>query len=127
MRRDLRLYGRLLAHLRPYRRLVAAAVLATAAFAVLDAFSMLMLIPFLNAIFGDAPLDVGEGNAGLEWVLNHTIGVVVRSDGPPQELLLGVVLFILGVFLVKNVFDFMKTYLMMRLEQGVTNDLRNRV
>jgi subfamily B ATP-binding cassette protein MsbA len=42
--------------------------------------------------------------------------------------LLGVIiLFMFAVFLIKNVFDFLQQYLVVRLEQAVTRDLRNQV
>ena len=127
MKRDAALYGRVLSYLAPYRALVVAAIVATLGFAATDAFSLLMLIPFLNALFGDAPLDVGTGEGTIEWVLDHTVGYWIRPDGEPQQILLSVILFLLAVVLAKNVFDFFQAYLVVRLEQSVTHDLRNQV
>jgi subfamily B ATP-binding cassette protein MsbA len=127
MKRDAALYSRVLSYLAPYKALVVAAVVATLGFAATDAFSLLMLIPFLNALFGDAPLDVGTGGGAIEWVLDHTVGYWIRPDGEPQQILLSVILFLLVVVLVKNVFDFFQAYLVVRLEQSVTHDLRNQV
>ncbi|MBI4545902.1 MAG: ABC transporter ATP-binding protein [Gemmatimonadetes bacterium] len=123
----MRLYGRVLGYLKPYGGLVLLAVLATVAFAVLDAFSMLLLIPFLNTLFRDAPLEVGSGDRAIEWLLAHTVGRFVTPGAAPQELLATVIAFILAVFFLKNVFDFLQVYLVTRLEQGVTRDVRNRV
>jgi subfamily B ATP-binding cassette protein MsbA len=127
VKRDAALYGRVLSYLAPYKALVMAAIVATFGFAVTDAFSLLMLIPFLNALFGDAPLDVGTGGGMIEWVLDHTVGFWIRPNAEPQQILLSVILFLLVVVLVKNVFDFFQAYLVVRLEQGVTRDLRNQV
>ena len=127
MKKDLALYGRVLGYLRPYGGLIVAAVVATVGFAITDAFSLVMLIPFLNALFGDAPLNVGGSHDALEWVLNHTVGYWIAPDAEPQQVLLSVILFILAVVLLKNVFDFFQTYLVVRLEQAVTRDLRNQV
>src|SRR5690606_35597583 len=127
VKKDIALYGRVLRYLGPYGGLIAAAVVATLGFALTDAFSLVMLIPFLNALFGDAPLNVGGGQDALEWVLNHTVGYWIRPDAEPQQVLLSVILFILAVVLLKNVFDFFQAYLVVRLEQGVTRDLRNQV
>jgi len=127
VKKDLALYGRVLGYLRPYGGLIVAAVVATVGFAITDAFSLVMLIPFLNALFGDAPLNVGGSHDALEWVLNHTVGYWIASDAEPQQVLLSVILFILAVVLLKNVFDFFQTYLVVRLEQAVTRDLRNQV
>jgi len=121
------LYLRVLSYLAPYKRLILAAIVATAGFAALDAFSLVMTIPFLNALFGEAPLDLGGGQEGIQWLLDQTIGRMVDVGAPPQELLLSIILFILGVFLLKNVFDYAQLVLVARLEQSVTRDLRNQV
>lgn len=123
----MRLYPRLLSYLRPYTGLVVCAALAMAIFAALDAFSLLMLIPFLKALFGEAPLEVGGNDEAIEWLLDHTLGYFVSADRPPHEMLLGINLFILIVFFLKNIFDFLQQYLVIRLEQGVTRDLRMQV
>ncbi len=123
----MRNYGRILGYLKPYIGLGVAAALATAAFAALDAFSLLMLIPFTKALFGEGPLELTGDDEHIEWVLDHTLGYFVPADGGPQEMLLAINLFILGVFFLKNVADYLQQYLVVRLEQAVTRDLRNEV
>ncbi|HUH13446.1 MAG TPA: ABC transporter transmembrane domain-containing protein, partial [Longimicrobiales bacterium] len=127
IRQEAALYGRVLAYLGRYRASVVGAILATVAFAALDAFSILMLIPFLNALFGETPMDVGADNEALEWLLAHTMGLLVPEGVQPTQLLLGVVVFLLVVYVLKNLFDFIQSYLVVRLEQGVTRDMRNQV
>jgi subfamily B ATP-binding cassette protein MsbA len=127
VRGEARLYWRVLRYLGGYEGLLVLAILATMGFAFFDAFSLVMLIPFLNALFGDAPLNVGTGSSGMEWLLSVTVGRVVSPDMDPQRVLIGIIAFMFGVFLVKNVFDFVKRYLVARLEQSVTRDLRNEV
>lgn len=125
MKGDLRLYGRVLRYLAPYKALIAGATVATVGFAALDAFSIVMLIPFLGTLFGAAVgFDVAGGSSELRWLLDNTVGRVVAEGSTAQEALGAVVLFILGVFLVKNVFDFFQNYLVVRLEQAVTRDMR---
>ena len=108
-----------------------AAVLATSVFAFLDAFSFLLVIPFLRVLFtetdGSAAEGVSVGDDTLDRILNGTVGRMVDLEGPPQQAIYGVIFFILGVFALKNVFDFLKVYLMARVQQGVTRDLRDRV
>ncbi|HSM36307.1 MAG TPA: ABC transporter ATP-binding protein [Longimicrobiales bacterium] len=127
VRGEARLYWRVLRYLGGYERLLVLAILATIGFAFFDAFSLVMLIPFLNALFGDAPLSVGSAGSGMEWLLANTVGRVVTPDMDPQRLLIGIIAFMFVVFLVKNIFDFVKRYLVARLEQSVTRDLRNEV
>jgi ATP-binding cassette, subfamily B, bacterial MsbA len=126
-----RTYLRILQYLRPHGHVFLAAVVATFIFAGLDAFSFALFIPFLNALLGDtsgpASEGISTGDKFLDRLLDGTIGRIVDLEAPPQEAIRGIIFFILVVFAVKNVFDFLKTYLMARVQQGVTRDLRNRV
>jgi len=120
------LYRRVLGYLAVYPALIVAAVVATAGFAVFDAFSLVLLIPFLNSLFGDAALPA-EAEGSLNTILGQTVGRVLDVNAPPQELLLGIIGLILVVFLLRNIFDFFQNFLVIKLEQRVTRDLRNQV
>jgi subfamily B ATP-binding cassette protein MsbA len=123
----------------------AAGVVATFLFTGFDAFSFVLFIPFLRTIFAD-PVDGSRASPGvgsaqgtpepqlpdtgvdvLDRLLDGTIGRFVNLAADPTEAIRGIILFILVVFALKNVFDFGKTYLMARVQQGVTRDLRDRV
>ncbi|MGD2124157.1 MAG: ABC transporter ATP-binding protein [Gemmatimonadota bacterium] len=127
----MRTYLRILRYLKPHGGVFAAAVVATFLFAGLDAFSFLLIIPFLRVLFTEAggPTSnaVSVGDDLLDRILNGTIGRLVDLEAPPQQAIWGIILFILAVFALKNVFDFLKTYLMARVQQGVTRDLRDEV
>jgi ATP-binding cassette, subfamily B, bacterial MsbA len=126
-RRSTETYLRLLGYLGPYRGLLLAAFGATAAFATFDAFSFVMIIPFLEALFGvQGTTGAVAGNA-LEGFIGATLGRVVDLDQPSAELLNSLIIFLFLVFLIKNVFDFLQQYLVVRLEQAITRDLRNQV
>jgi subfamily B ATP-binding cassette protein MsbA len=124
-------YLRILAYLRPHAFVFASAVVATFVFAGLDAFSFLLVVPFLNVLLADPtgprPEGIDTGDAILDRVLNETVGRAVDFQAPPEEVIRGIIIFLLVVFAIKNVFDFLKTYLMARVQQGVTRDLRDRV
>jgi subfamily B ATP-binding cassette protein MsbA len=136
-----KLYLRILSYLKPHAGVLAVAVACTFAFAALDAFSLVLLIPFLDTIFGrgsgggdgvgaaapDQPGVLAAGSERLEAILDGTVGRFVDLAGDPLEAVQGIILFILAVFLVKNVFDFVRAYLVARVEQGVTRDLRDEV
>ncbi len=125
---DVRLYRRLLGYLRPHLGLVVGGFLATLAFAALDAFSFVMLIPFLRTLFNpDQAVNYAEAGEQIGWILEHTIGQVVEPGLSRSDMLLRVNLFILAVFGLKNLFDFLQTYIVVRLEQSVVRDLRNDV
>lgn len=120
-------YARVLGYLAPYMGLVVASIVATIIFTALDAFSLLTLIPFLNSLFGADPLNMGGSNESLEWLLDNTVGLFVPDGADPQAALLAIILFMLGVFLLKNLFDWAQQVLVVRLEQKVTRDMRNQV
>jgi len=123
-----RTYLRILSYLKSHGFVFLAAVVATFIFAGLDAFSFLLVIPFLRVLFSDSAGGSGSVSVGddtLDRILNGTIGRLVDMEGPPEAAIRGIILFILAVFAVKNVFDFLKTYLMARVQQGVTRDLRD--
>lgn len=145
----MKIYLRILGYLKPHGHVFLAAVVATFIFAGLDAFSFVLLIPFLEnlladpangegamesgvgteGVAGSVPGGVPEGGTGgiLDRILDGTVGRFVDLQADPQEAIQGIILFILVVFALKNIFDFSKTYLMARVQQGVTRDLRDRV
>jgi len=124
-------YLRILGFLKPHGHVFLAAVVATFVFAGLDAFSFLLVIPFLNVLLVDPstprPESISTGDALVDRVLNGTVGRMVDFQAAPEDAIKGIIVFLLVVFAIKNIFDFLKTYLMARVQQGVTRDLRDRV
>jgi subfamily B ATP-binding cassette protein MsbA len=137
------LYLRILRYLRPHLGIFVVAVACTFAFAGLDAFAYVLLIPFIEALFVEgaspelpgSPGVAAEGAAGaapgdpglVDRFLDATVYRVVDLQGDPLEAVQGVILLILATFALKNLFDFFRGYLVARVEQGVTRDLRNHV
>ena len=128
-------YLRILRYLRPYLPVFGVAVVATVLFAGLDAFSIALLIPFLETLFSgpeqrttdlaEAPVSGGSGQ--MDRVMDGTLGRFVDLSGSPADVMQGIILFLLAVFLFKNIFDFLRNYLVAWIEQAVTRDLRNQV
>jgi len=136
----MRRYLRILGYLRPHLHLFVLAVLATLAFAALDAFTFVLLIPFVETLFLTDPagetasaVPLGEGAAAVgdpglvDRLLDLTVYRVVDFGGDPLDAVQGIILVLLATFALKNLFDFLKGYLVARVEQGVTRDLRNAV
>lgn len=140
----MRRYLRILGYLRPHLGLFLLAVVSTFAFAGLDAFTYVLLIPFIEALFvtegggatggmagAAAPSQVATPAGGdpnlVERLLDATVYRFVDFQGDPLDAVQGIILILLVVFALKNVFDFLKGYLVARVEQGVTRDLRNQV
>lgn len=128
-------YLRILGYLRPHLPLFLLAVLSTFAFAGLDAFTFVLLIPFVEALFlpaggtggGGAVAPAARDPGRLERLLEATVHRFVDMGGDPLEAVQGIIVLLLATFALKNVFDFLKGYLVARVEQGVTRDLRNQV
>jgi subfamily B ATP-binding cassette protein MsbA len=120
-------YVRILSFLKPHLPVLVVAIVATAVFAVADAAVFVLLIPFVEALFVSGGGTPGGGGSGMDRLLDATVYRVVDLQGDPLDAIQGIIILILLVFLVKNVFSFAKAYLMARVEQGVTRDLRDRV
>ena len=139
------LYLRILSYLKPYLPVFLLSAAATTIFAALDAYSFALLIPFLRTLFADVdaegvqaaespgpegaagPTELAAENGLLELLLDGTVGRLVDLSAPPEQAIQGIIIFLLAIFLVKNVFDFLRNYLVAWIEQAVTRDLRNEV
>ena len=122
----MKLYLRVLTYLQAHAAIFLAAVFATFVFAFLDAATYVLLIPFVEALFdGGASTSAGVGPMGE--LLDATVGRVVNLNGDPLDAISGIILLLLVVFALKNLFAFARAYLVARVEQGVTRDLRNEV
>lgn len=126
----MKLYLRILSYLRPQATTFAVAAVATFVFAALDAATFVLVIPFVEVLF----LNDGGGGGGagapsglLERWLDATVYRLVDLDGPTLQAINTIILLIFAVVAVKNVFDFGRAYLVARVEQAVTRDLRDEV
>ena len=88
-------WRRILSYLGPHRRVLLLAALASVVYAALDAFSIVVLIPFLGAVFG-----AGGGSGGaaaepsqIDRVLDFTVGRFIDLDGEPQAAVAGIIVF----------------------------------
>ena len=103
---------------------MAGAVAANIGSALLDAFSLALLIPFLNTLFDQPPITVG-GNR-LSALLSATIGALLDPDDKMGSLR-NVIFIVIGLILVKNFLSWVAGQLGARLQEYVTRDLRNAV
>ncbi|NLP04960.1 ABC transporter ATP-binding protein [Candidatus Fermentibacteria bacterium] len=142
---------RILALVKPYRRLVALAFLCAAIFAASSGASLGMILPVFDDVFaragdpvsGRGLIDLMEektarpGSDLLEALSRFSPGGVIRAGGdmvaaakeamaeaPPGEVLLGVVGVIVFLILLKNLAGMAQEFLLARVEQGVLYDLR---
>jgi len=118
---------RILSFLKPHSGVLAVAIVATAAFAILDASVYVLLIPFIDALFISGGATTTVTGTAMERLLDATVYRWVDLSGDPLVAIGRIIILILIVFAVKNVFHFTRLYLVARAEQGVNRDMRNRV
>lgn len=99
-----------------------ATMVCNVAAALLDAFSLALLIPFLNILFEQPPLSLKAG-----WVsdlLNATVGALLDPNDKMGSLR-QVILLVVASMLVKNLLMWISASLGASLQEYVTRDLRN--
>ncbi len=117
-------YRRLLPFLRPHVGRLLGAVTSNVIAAVLDVFSLTLLIPFLNALFELQPLPDRPGV--LYDILRGTVGLFL-IDGDPMGSLRNIIFVILGAVFLKSIFVFLAGQTGAKLQEYVTRDLRDAV
>ena len=120
--RATKIYPRLMRVLRPHAWRMAGNIVFNLIAAGLDGYSFALLIPFLNALFQQAPLPLSTG-----WVngfLRSTIGTLL-DVAHPMVSLRNVILVILATVAVKNLFIWLAGTLGAQLQEYVTRDLRD--
>ncbi len=90
--------------------------------AVLDVFSLTLLIPFLNALFEQQPLDPSKNV--INRMLDALIGALM-VPGDEMASLRNIVIVILVAVFLKNVLVWFGGQLGAKLQEYVTRDLRN--
>jgi subfamily B ATP-binding cassette protein MsbA len=119
-------FRRLLQFLTPYRWLFAVGLVCTVLAAGLDAFSLLLLIPFLRSLFGMGALlpDGGRNPAErlIEWVAGDWLGGAQGLDA-----LRTVCALVLVTLLIKNLFLYAGRVISIAVQERVERDMRDSV
>ncbi|HVT38075.1 MAG TPA: ABC transporter ATP-binding protein [Gemmatimonadaceae bacterium] len=118
-------YRRLLAFLRPHWARLAGNILANIAGAMLDGLAFLLLIPFLNLLFGRQN-QIPIASALVTRLLNAAVGWLLVPDDRMASLT-GVSLVIIAIVIAKNVFLWFGGQLGASLQERLTRDLRDAV
>ena len=103
---------------------MAGAVAANMVSAVLDGFTLALLIPFLNTLFDQAPLPLG--GSGLSTLLRNTVGLLLDPNDKMGSLR-NVILIVIALLLLKNFLSWFAAQLGASLQEYVTRDLRQAV
>src|SRR5687767_15096368 len=87
----------------------------------MDVFALTLLVPFLNALFGNAAL---AGETALNRLLDALIGSLLVANDPMASLQ-RVIIVILGAVTAKSVLSWLAGNFGATLQENVTRDLRN--
>ena len=128
----MRIYLRLLRYLLPYKGLLGLSFALMVAFAIVDGFSIVLLIPFLEVLFRGpaaataipAPPDGMLGR--LEHFFKYDLFAWL-SEPSPVETLKNVCLLILGVYLLKSALNYLQLWLPEVVTERALRDLRSRI
>lgn len=115
-------YRRLAPFVKPHGWRMAGAIAGNIGAALLDAFSLALLIPFLNTLFDQPPISLKAG--GLSSLLRATVGVLLDPNDKMGSLR-NVILIVLVLVLVKNLLVWVAGQLGATLQEYVTRDIRN--
>ena len=119
------MYFRLLKILRPHSWRMAGTIACSVGAAALDTFAFALLIPFLDALFGEQSL-LPDKAGWVGNILRATIGhLLVPTD--PMGSLQRVIVVILAAIVAKNFLAWMSGQLGAQLQEYVTRDLRDQI
>ncbi|QKG80155.1 ABC transporter ATP-binding protein [Tenuifilum thalassicum] len=121
----------LLKYLIPYKWHVVVNVLSNVLAAIFSLFSLAMLIPFLQLLFGTVPLVEVEPEftlsaKGMSNYLNYFLSSLIKNHDQATALLFVIVLVVIASFL-KNMFTYLSLFYLAPIRTGVLKDMRNKL
>jgi subfamily B ATP-binding cassette protein MsbA len=116
---------RLLQLVRPYRGLLALALVTTFIASLLDGFTLVVLIPLLKHLFGTAG-QLRPSSSRLEELMDRVVEPLVAGMTPGQAAGRLVILLAAGL-LLKNVMSYASGQISVRAQEGLVRDLRSRL
>ncbi|MBL1212325.1 MAG: ABC transporter ATP-binding protein [Ignavibacteriae bacterium] len=138
-------YLRILSYVKPYKKHLAASIMCTIIFALLNGASIYLTIPLLSTLFQEDQKSKPAGTEQVESNIDDSISQSILPDwaqsaidnvsdsvndflfeGSDNEILLKICILILLAFLGKNLFGYLQAYFLAYVEQGVIKDIRNQ-
>jgi subfamily B ATP-binding cassette protein MsbA len=125
---------KLIPYTKPYKSHIIWNVIYNILYALFSTLSMITMFPLLEVLFKKsatvikAPTYTGIqdiGQYGKDWLF-FTISDLNQKQGPQFALLLAVILVIV-TFLLKNLFNYLASYHITHLKNGVLRDLRQKM
>ena len=126
--------AKLIPYTKPYKSHIVWNVIYNVLYALFSTLSMITMFPLLEVLFKkntaiiEEPVYLGIQNIGSygKDLLFYTISNLNQQHGPQYALLLAVTLVII-TFLFKNLFNYLASYHIMHLKNGVLRDLRKKL
>jgi len=126
--------------IKPYKKYAYLNIFFNILYALFSTLGMVSLMPMINVLFGEneklsiKPIwkginsidDFGNIKPYLEDSLNYFITTTSDQHGP-QHALMYMIIGIIGIFLFKNVFNYLALYFITFLRNGVLKDIRDKV
>jgi len=119
-------YRRLIRYLRPHRWLFGGSLVSTVLASLFDAFSLVLLIPFLRSLFGQGPVLPQGGRNAVERVIGWVTGPWLEGASGLGALR-AICLVVLAALLLKNVFLYLARYLGIVVQERIERDMRDQV
>jgi subfamily B ATP-binding cassette protein MsbA len=117
-------YKRLLPYLRPHGWRMVITIVANLLAALLDGFSIALLIPFLNILFHQPATAIPKGL--VSRLIDATVGGRI-IPGDEMHSLRNVIMLVLAAVILKNLLVWIAGQFGATLQEYVTRDLRNSV
>ena len=122
---------RVLAYVKPYWGAALFNILFNLLVIVFSLVSFVMLVPFLNLLFGREALvavkpELAVSPESLLDFLNYYISQIILRDGPSQALVF-ICLFLLISFFLRNLFRFLAMFYLARVRIGAVKGIRNDI
>lgn len=128
----------ILKYAKPYKSYAIGHIISNVFYALFGALSFIALIPMLDVLFKENPRNevveslkkpVYEGitqlNSFYKDYMAYQLDLYAQDD--KSKALLLIIIFIITLFLLKNIFGYLANYFMVFLRNGVVRDLRNAV
>jgi subfamily B ATP-binding cassette protein MsbA len=116
---------RLLRLVRPYQGLLGLGLVTTFLASLLDGFTLVILIPLLQHLFGTAG-QLRPSSTRLENLMDRAVEPLVAGLSPGQAAGRLVVVLALGL-LLKNALSYASAQISVRAQEGLVRDLRSRL
>lgn len=133
----MKIYLRILSYIKPFKKHLAASIIFTILYAVLNGASISLTIPLLDTLFAQNQVVKTESditktiNTPIMGWMNQIMDSITSSfkeivfSGTQNQILFKICLLLFITFFLKNLFGYLQSYYLAFVEQGMIRDLRN--